>query len=605
MSSSDKYLENAMEAFVSVASCCQTKQADDALFADLEQAFKKQTEVFEATDFLTRDDAMTALGLSFRKVVDSVIESHESDDNRLDFVRSISNVFDLSIRCAEASMCSADTPFKLLECTFHAQTLDTCAAAWDILEKRSAVLANPLFVGEEGQNSLSKLSLLQLCNGLLQRCSQQLDTHFSGRILLFLSKACPLSERSGVNVTGSFNTKNKTVVDSNEDNDANFDSKEQISGGSSMDVVGEEAGEETTPILNYRLHRNFWKIQEYFASPNTALESFDKWKDFLAALETTLSTFEGLPLKNEAVKRTQNQCTKYLTQASLLRLQINDPALRRSVLLQILFALQYFSTDEGPIIERAIRESDDVAKIDRVGELEPFLARTLKLTESTGIDGSAFASSCKAILQRENFWTQWKDKKCRSYTRTADDDVRTGNDASQATDVRLQGAAKREKARFAKLERLYSPTDNLTCLSDGSNFHIPSLTEHLEDYRDAEDPENAIEEQYHPKKKPIYCWRGFRLLTKNHLHVFDAQEKIVGFDEAIMKFDGKDVTAAAHAKDIDAKKKDPAQEVAACEATKESAGAESTKDDAGDGEVEDTGDLPSKSDAKKRKRGSS
>ena len=72
-----------------------------------------------------------------------------------------------------------------------------------------------------------------------------------------------------------------------------------------------------------------------------------------------------------------------------------------------------------------------------------------------------------------------------------------------------------------------------------------------------------------------------------------------------MKFDGKDVTAAAHAKNIDAKKKDPAQEVAAREATKESAGAESTKDDAGDGEVEGTGDRPSKSDAKKRKRGSS
>ena len=64
----------------------------------------------------------------------------------------------------------------------------------------------------------------------------------------------------------------------------------------------------------------------------------------LQSLEDVLETFENVNLSNRKVQRVQNQCSKYLTKRSLLRLQVNDPVMRRNVLLQVLFMLQYLST---------------------------------------------------------------------------------------------------------------------------------------------------------------------------------------------------------------------------------------------------------------------
>jgi hypothetical protein len=47
-----------------------------------------------------------------------------------------------------------------------------------------------------------KLVLLRVCNGLLRRLSKTLDTEWCGRVLMFLTAAYPLSERSAVNVKG-------------------------------------------------------------------------------------------------------------------------------------------------------------------------------------------------------------------------------------------------------------------------------------------------------------------------------------------------------------------------------------------------------------------
>ncbi|KAH8927718.1 hypothetical protein BT69DRAFT_1347136 [Atractiella rhizophila] len=52
--------------------------------------------------------------------------------------------------------------------------------------------------------------LLRLLNELLRRVSRTRDTEFSSRILLYLSKAFPLNDRSGLNVGGKSNTENTT-----------------------------------------------------------------------------------------------------------------------------------------------------------------------------------------------------------------------------------------------------------------------------------------------------------------------------------------------------------------------------------------------------------
>ena len=42
---------------------------------------------------------------------------------------------------------------------------------------------------------------------------------------------------------------------------------------------------------------------------------------------------------------------------------------------------------------------------------------------------------------------------------------------------------------------------------------------------EAEDPENGIEDEYHPKHEEVYCWRARRLMSKKkirykHMSIF-------------------------------------------------------------------------------------
>lgn len=53
---------------------------------------------------------------------------------------------------------------------------------------------------------------------LLRRLSRSQNTVFCGRILLFLAKFFPFSERSGLNVVSEFNLDNSTTFGVKEDN---------------------------------------------------------------------------------------------------------------------------------------------------------------------------------------------------------------------------------------------------------------------------------------------------------------------------------------------------------------------------------------------------
>lgn len=52
---------------------------------------------------------------------------------------------------------------------------------------------------------------------LLRRLSRTQNTIFCGRILVFLAKFFPLTERSGLNVISEFNLDNKTTIGEPED----------------------------------------------------------------------------------------------------------------------------------------------------------------------------------------------------------------------------------------------------------------------------------------------------------------------------------------------------------------------------------------------------
>ena len=184
---------------------------------------------------------------------------------------------------------------------------------------------------------------------------------------------------------------------------------------------------------------------------------------------------------------------------------------------------------------------------------------TFRLLEQAGMDGKTFRSTSKDILSREQFWIQWKEEKCRPYTRRPVEKIneeerqqleKGGGNKKRMIEMQL----KKGREQFAKVAEEYQPTDNLTCLSDGSNFHIPPLDEFLQPFRDAEDPEEGIEEEYHPKNQPVYCWRGFRLLTGSHLNVLDSRDskqKLIELSTALKKLQGDSKMDQEEEKDVD------------------------------------------------------
>ena len=51
--------------------------------------------------------------------------------------------------------------------------------------------------------------------------------------------------------------------------------------------------------------------------------------------------------------------------------------------------------------------------------------------------------------------------------------------------------------------------------SIGGKLKAPTLLEHMDQYLEAEDPDNGIEDAYHPKHEKAYCWRATRLVMAN------------------------------------------------------------------------------------------
>ena len=124
-----------------------------------------------------------------------------------------------------------------------------------------------------------------MISDLLRRLSRSQNTVFCGRILLFLAKFFPFSERSGLNVVSEFNLENTTVFSSAEEaaefkNGSNGD-KEDKDGDEAMEVedgIKIEADQRSLSV-DYALYSKFWKLQDFFRNPNQCYTNVN-WRTF-------------------------------------------------------------------------------------------------------------------------------------------------------------------------------------------------------------------------------------------------------------------------------------------------------------------------------------
>lgn len=113
----------------------------------------------------------------------------------------IATLLDVAIAGAQKNLLWHVTPYNLLADAIEAQTIKNCVQLWELLEERKQALTSAPLI-PVGKSSLTSLSLLRLCNGLLRRLSKAHNTVFCGKILVFLSHTFALKERSGVNLKG-------------------------------------------------------------------------------------------------------------------------------------------------------------------------------------------------------------------------------------------------------------------------------------------------------------------------------------------------------------------------------------------------------------------
>lgn len=216
----------------------------------------------------------------------------------------------------------------LLEDVFEALPISQLEAMWSVVEARRNALYPFVHVVDSSQ---SKLSLLRLTSGLLRRLSRALDTVMCGKILLFLAFILPLSERSGVNVTGTFNADNASTYEGMQEDQvllaaaaawkpsaapkstpaagvkpsaaasaqpapstptSSLPAVYHVSTIASAVSAAYKAAESGSAAESSVFYRTFWRMQQYLYKPSLAVSSEESWNLFLGTMRTVLRAFE-------------------------------------------------------------------------------------------------------------------------------------------------------------------------------------------------------------------------------------------------------------------------------------------------------------------------
>jgi hypothetical protein len=243
---------------------------------------KKLLDAFKSNDDSIMEEAMVDLISFVRSVIDFclyIAKRSNAKDMETD------NLLDMD----SAQM--RKVPFLLLEDSFDSLPLSLTRVLWNYGPAEWLPYMcdeNLLF------NQGSKYVLIRIANKLLKSLSVNAENQaasFAGEISMTLAAVFPLSERSAVNVLGSFHT----------DNIVKFESMEEW-----IENKGSEK-EQQQSVLNYDFYSKFWGVQQLFTNPKELLPFGSKiWNEnmdnFLEEIKIILSLFEGRGFKSDLIK---------------------------------------------------------------------------------------------------------------------------------------------------------------------------------------------------------------------------------------------------------------------------------------------------------------
>lgn len=451
-------------------------------------------------------------------------------------LKNCDTYIELSIKAAIFNLCSKTIPIQLLSDMFDVITLDQCEKLFSTIERNIVLWKSEEFFTPIRNN------LLRICNDLLRRLSRSQNTVFCGRILLFLAKFFPVSERSGLNVVSEFNLENTTVfstTDETTDANGDKDSPMEIDLTKEDDIKVEE--DQRSLSVDYALYAKFWQLQDFFRNPNQCYNNV-KWKTFSTYSTDVLNTFKSYKvdsISGSRQRKTNDEneqfFAKYLTNQNLLQLQLSDSNFRRYILIQFLILFQYLKSTVKFKSDSHVLTDDQNKWIDKVE------TRIYELMAETPPYGEKFGKSVKHILHREEQWNLWKNQGCKSLIskppvvedKKLDAESKDSNNATSKIGSTRKRKAKvgdqiqhaRKQGKFLMgngvLTRLWNQyPDNLDACSAPERDFLPLMDDYFEEAIEQLDPNNQIEEDYKKVNDGQWGWRALRLLAKKSPNFF-------------------------------------------------------------------------------------
>ncbi|XP_060521343.1 THO complex subunit 1 [Cylas formicarius] len=460
----------------------------EAFAANKIELLENKVKLYKNTD----SDIKSPLDQAFR---DLLLELLTKEVN----VTTLKTYIDFSIESCRRHLDTSTLPVVLLGDIFDILTLDMCQQMFTFVEENVQVWKEELFF------TGCKNNLLRLCNDLLRRLSRTTATVFCGKILLFLAKFFPFSERSGLNIVSEFNLENITEYGTD----------------STEDTVTEIKSGDTKHVIDFSFYCKFWQLQDFFRNPN---QCYDKvqWKVFCSHSMSILNTFHGIKLDYITSGQNSNvgYFAKYLTSQKLLDLQLHDVSFRRSVLLQFLIVFQYLPSSVK------FKSDSYELKTDQKEWIQSATEKVYNLLKETPPDGERFAEIIKNILKREELWNVWKNDGCpeiKKFLPQNDSDLKVRSDKAHLLGDIIQQS--KEQGKFymgsGELTKLwnYCPNNLEACKGKERDF-LPSLEDFFAEAVAQMESQTPIRDEDNLLKDSNFDWRALRLLARRSPYFF-------------------------------------------------------------------------------------
>ncbi|KAF8361639.1 thoc-1 [Pristionchus pacificus] len=415
-------------------------------------------------------------------------------------------LFKIAIDLALEGLTSKSTPTSVMSDLLDMSCIPVCKQLFPLLEERTAELKMKAFDGANNN------AVLRLCNDLLRKLSRCVETSFSGRINVFLSRFMPLNDKSALNIVGHYNTANVTKYETTEPESNTSLIPEDDEGA-------DKKSKETIPV-DHSLYSKFWQIQQFMCNPLSCYD-VQQWKILQRDVNEVFALLAAHKLdrrsgydegedksrkrKAEGNKREEYYFAKYLTNPKLLHLQLSDGSFRRCFLVQSLVLFQFLLMTETKSKQKSTLSEEDRQWVKDKAD------KAHQLLKEISPKGSEFARSIQAILSRELKWSEWKNKSCPDLL-------------SDAKEEKMRQFRRRPRTTFdpsvidlgnGELSKLWENGKDI--LSACKKRRVtPGLVEMLQDPLLEMDPEQQVDEEYKSVRDNAFQWRAGRLLLSHN-----------------------------------------------------------------------------------------